>query len=175
MRRYAERQSLRDSLSVDDSSPLRRVKIRNDHEHLDERIERWWDTSPNPNFVGLVVGPRENRWWFCDARERRASLDRPDKWRRHLLGQRAKHPQRRPRSRANPASRTTRDAEASLGKSLPPVDEGGSSAADAARLGKAGPHDLRRSFCSLAARRGVDPAQASPMRGYSLDVSPAAT
>ena len=32
------------------------------------------------------------------------------------------------------------------------------------------PHDLRRSFCSLAARRGVDPVQAARMTGHSLDV-----
>jgi integrase len=43
-------------------------------------------------------------------------------------------------------------------------------AAEAAGLGKVAPHDLRRSFCSLAARRGVDPVQAARMTGHSLDV-----
>ncbi len=57
-RRYAERKPLRDSLSVDDDSPLRDIKIRNDYEHLDERIERWWDESPNRNFIGAMIGPR---------------------------------------------------------------------------------------------------------------------
>ncbi len=43
-------------------------------------------------------------------------------------------------------------------------------AATAAGLGEVAPHDLRRSFCSLAARRGVDPVQAARMTGHSLDV-----
>lgn len=43
-------------------------------------------------------------------------------------------------------------------------------AADDAGLGKVTPHDLRRSFCSLAARRGVDPVQAARLTGHSLDV-----
>lgn len=41
-------------------------------------------------------------------------------------------------------------------------------AAEAAGLGKVTPHDLRRSFASLAARRGADPVQASRMTGHSL-------
>ena len=41
-------------------------------------------------------------------------------------------------------------------------------AAEAAGLGKVTPHDLRRSFASLAARRGVYPVQASRMTGHSL-------
>ena len=45
-----------------------------------------------------------------------------------------------------------------------------SGAATAAGLGKVAPHDLRRSFCSLAARRGVDPVQAARMTGHSVDV-----
>ena len=43
-------------------------------------------------------------------------------------------------------------------------------AAVSAGLGKVTPHDLRRSFASLAARRGVDPVQAARMTGHSLDV-----
>jgi hypothetical protein len=57
-RRHAERQPLRDSLSVTDSSPLRQVKIRNDYEHLDERLEVWWEESTNHNIVGRLIGPR---------------------------------------------------------------------------------------------------------------------
>jgi hypothetical protein len=30
-------------------------------------------------------------------------------------------------------------------------------------------HDLCRSYCSLAARRGVDPVQAARMTGHALD------
>lgn len=57
-RRYAERQPLRDSLRVTDDSPLRHVKIRNDYEHIDERIEDWWRDSPNHNIVDSFIGPR---------------------------------------------------------------------------------------------------------------------
>lgn len=43
-------------------------------------------------------------------------------------------------------------------------------AAKAAGLGPVGPQDLRRSFCSLAGRRNVDPVEAAQMTGHSLDV-----
>jgi hypothetical protein len=57
-RRYVERQPLRDSLSVTDDSPLREIKVRNDYEHLDERIEEWWNTSQNHNYASELIGPR---------------------------------------------------------------------------------------------------------------------
>jgi integrase len=41
-------------------------------------------------------------------------------------------------------------------------------AARAAGLGHITPQDLRRSFCSLAARRGVDPVEAAKLTGHSL-------
>ncbi len=43
-------------------------------------------------------------------------------------------------------------------------------AAKRAGLGKVTPHDLRRSFCSLSGRRGVDPVEAAQMTGHSLSV-----
>ena len=43
-------------------------------------------------------------------------------------------------------------------------------AGTAAGLGHVTPHDLRRSICSLAARRGVDPAAAAELTGHSLAV-----
>jgi integrase len=43
-------------------------------------------------------------------------------------------------------------------------------AGEAAGLGWVTPHDLRRSFCSLAARRGVDPVAAAELTGNSLVV-----
>jgi integrase len=43
-------------------------------------------------------------------------------------------------------------------------------AATDAGLGKVTPKDLRASFCSLAGRRGVDPAEAAQMTGHSLAV-----
>src|ERR1039458_1723222 len=57
-RRYAERQPLRGSLQVTDASPLRVVDIRNDYEHFDERLKRWWKTSTHHNYVGEMIGPR---------------------------------------------------------------------------------------------------------------------
>jgi integrase len=36
-----------------------------------------------------------------------------------------------------------------------------------AGLERATPHDLRRSFCSLAGRRGVDPIEAAQITGHS--------
>jgi hypothetical protein len=36
-----------------------------------------------------------------------------------------------------------------------------------AGLGKVTPQDLRRSFCSLAGRRGVDPVEAAQITGHS--------
>jgi integrase len=43
-------------------------------------------------------------------------------------------------------------------------------AGNAAGLGHVTPHDLRRSFCALSARRGVDPAAAAELTGHSLAV-----
>jgi integrase len=40
-------------------------------------------------------------------------------------------------------------------------------AAGAAGLDRVAPHDLRRSFCSLAGRRGVDPIEAAQITGHS--------
>lgn len=57
-RRYTERQPLRDSLSVTDDSPLRDIKIRNDYEHLDERLEQWWNESEHHNMSDLNIGPK---------------------------------------------------------------------------------------------------------------------
>jgi hypothetical protein len=39
--------------------------------------------------------------------------------------------------------------------------------ASRAGLEKVTPHDLRRSFCSLAGRRGVDPVEAAQITGHS--------
>jgi integrase len=50
------------------------------------------------------------------------------------------------------------------------ADRGVEAAAKRAGLGHVSPHDLRRSFCALAARRGVDPAAAAELTGHSLAV-----
>ena len=43
-------------------------------------------------------------------------------------------------------------------------------ATERAGLQRATPHDLRRSFCSLAGRRGVDPVEAAAITGHSAAV-----
>jgi hypothetical protein len=40
-----EREPLRASLQVDDTSALRDVAMRNHFEHYDERLDKWWDSS----------------------------------------------------------------------------------------------------------------------------------
>ena len=61
----------------------------------------------------------------------------------------------------------TSDRTAALAAERRAVDH---EAATAAGLGKLGPHDLRRSFCSLAGRRGVDPVEAAQITGHSPEV-----
>ena len=56
-RRDAERSRLREGLQVADDSPLRDPDLRNDFEHFDERVERWFETSTNRNYVGRFIGP----------------------------------------------------------------------------------------------------------------------
>lgn len=52
----AERQPVRTSLAVDESCPLRNVGMRNNFEHFDERLTRWWAESSNHNFVDQNFG-----------------------------------------------------------------------------------------------------------------------
>ena len=51
-----ERRALRESIGVDDDSPLRNCTMRNNFEHIDERIERWWAESANHNIIDLSFG-----------------------------------------------------------------------------------------------------------------------
>jgi hypothetical protein len=51
------RRLLRESLEVSEESVLRDVKLRNDFEHFDERLERWFATSEHRNYFGRIVGP----------------------------------------------------------------------------------------------------------------------
>ncbi|APE14086.1 hypothetical protein BOH72_01450 [Mycobacterium sp. WY10] len=53
----AEREALRLSLEVDDTSPLKDVDMRNNFEHYDERLDRWWIERPKHIHVDRVVGP----------------------------------------------------------------------------------------------------------------------
>lgn len=55
--KFAEqRKPLRDSVGVADTSPLRQVVMRNNFEHFDERLDRWWKESKRHNFSDLNIG-----------------------------------------------------------------------------------------------------------------------
>jgi hypothetical protein len=53
-----QRKGLRESIGVEDDSPLRQVSMRNHFEHIDERIERWWEESHNHNIADFNIGPK---------------------------------------------------------------------------------------------------------------------
>ncbi len=55
----AERKALRDSIGVSDASPLRDVNMRNNFEHMDERLDRWWGESARHNHVDRNIGPKD--------------------------------------------------------------------------------------------------------------------
>ena len=58
-RQDAERARLRDSLGVDDTSPLRSRKFRNFFEHFDREIEIWASISRRRNLVDDFIGSRD--------------------------------------------------------------------------------------------------------------------
>lgn len=55
--RAAERQPLRDSIGISDASPLREVVMRNNFEHFDDRLDKWWSESSRHGMVDLNIGP----------------------------------------------------------------------------------------------------------------------
>jgi len=52
----AQRQALRDSIGISDASPLRNVTMRNNFEHFDERLDKWWNESQQHNNVDFNIG-----------------------------------------------------------------------------------------------------------------------
>ncbi|WP_407146070.1 hypothetical protein [Bradyrhizobium sp. ORS 86] len=52
-----QRKPLRDSIGITDASPLKEVTMRNNFEHFDERLDRWWSKSANHNIADHLVGP----------------------------------------------------------------------------------------------------------------------
>ncbi|HEY1833155.1 MAG TPA: hypothetical protein VGG08_01865 [Solirubrobacteraceae bacterium] len=54
-----ERQRLRESVGVDEQSPLYSRKLRNDFEHFDERIKTWADGNTQRIYVRRSIGPRD--------------------------------------------------------------------------------------------------------------------
>jgi hypothetical protein len=45
------RRLVRESTGLDDDSPLKNVAMRNNFEHLDERLDAWWTTSERHNYL----------------------------------------------------------------------------------------------------------------------------
>jgi len=54
------RKPLRDSIDVADDSPLQQVTMRNNFEHFDERLDRWWAESKNKNHCDMAIGQKDN-------------------------------------------------------------------------------------------------------------------
>lgn len=52
-----ERKRLRDALKVMDGTPLHNVAMRNNFEHYDERLDRWWKESKRHNIADRIIGP----------------------------------------------------------------------------------------------------------------------
>jgi hypothetical protein len=52
-----EREPLRASIQVPNDSPLRSVIMRNHFDHFDERLDQWWNTSTQHNYVDRNIGP----------------------------------------------------------------------------------------------------------------------
>ncbi len=55
----AQRKPLRDSINILDDSPLRVVTMRNNFEHFDERLEKWWFDSQKHNYVDFNIGNKD--------------------------------------------------------------------------------------------------------------------
>jgi len=61
------RQVLRQSLDVQDTSPLRDVSVRNHLEHFDERLDRWYAKSAHRNYLDRMVGPLSTIQGFAQS------------------------------------------------------------------------------------------------------------
>lgn len=59
--KFAEqRKPVRDSMGVDDASPLKPVSMRNKFEHFDERLDLWWKESQHHNYMDLNVASTDS-------------------------------------------------------------------------------------------------------------------
>jgi hypothetical protein len=55
-----QRKPRRESIGIADDSPLRAVTMRNNFEHFDERLDRWWKESKNHNHADFNLGKRKD-------------------------------------------------------------------------------------------------------------------
>lgn len=65
-RHSLERQDLRDSIGILDTSPLKLTTMRNNFEHYDDRLDKWWALSKSRNHVDLVIAPRDQIKCFSE-------------------------------------------------------------------------------------------------------------
>ncbi|MHA6298859.1 hypothetical protein [Devosia sp. CAU 1758] len=56
----AERAPLREFLRIEEPSPFKDIAMRNHFEHLDERLDRWWQASPGHQFTDMCTGQPED-------------------------------------------------------------------------------------------------------------------
>lgn len=56
----SKRQILRTSIGVNEDSPLKPVTMRNNFEHLDERLDKWWKESKQHNHFDFSVLPKSS-------------------------------------------------------------------------------------------------------------------
>lgn len=54
-----ERKQLRDSVGIGDNSPLRKVTMRNNFEHFDERLDKWWKKSKRHAYADMLIGNKD--------------------------------------------------------------------------------------------------------------------
>jgi hypothetical protein len=55
-KRARQRLALRESIGISDESPLKVLDIRDDFEHLDERVEEWSSAEGRSDYVGRNIG-----------------------------------------------------------------------------------------------------------------------
>lgn len=55
------RKPLRESIGVADGSPLREVRMRNNFEHIDNRLDEWWKNSKAHQHIDLSVVTKQFR------------------------------------------------------------------------------------------------------------------
>lgn len=54
-----ERKALRDSLQVSEESALKPTDMRNNFDHFDDRLKKWWGSSKHKNYADMNLGPRD--------------------------------------------------------------------------------------------------------------------
>ena len=70
-----ERAPLRDSIAIGDDSSLKNVAMRNNFEHFDERLEKWWNESARHSHVDLCIGAKNRTLVGVDEIDQFRSFD----------------------------------------------------------------------------------------------------